>query len=173
MIKKIELELSQQTLKEFLDYCPETGVFTWRKRAAMCTKIGVIAGNRNQHGYIRIRFLRHGWMAHRLAWLFVHGEMPTDQIDHIDGDKANNRIINLRQATGSENLRNIKRLPRNKSGFKGVVWHVLNKKWMAACRMNGKKVHLGYYKDPEEASRVYLEFAKKCHGEFFHENPNR
>lgn len=172
MSKNIELDLSQETLKEFLDYSPETGIFIWKKRSALATKIGTVAGNLNALGYIRIRFLRHGWMAHRLAWLFVHGEMPLDQIDHIDCDKSNNKIGNLRQASTSENLRNRKKSPRNTSGFKGVTWHKLNNKWLVACRVNGVKVHLGYYKDPEEASKVYLAFAKKCHGEFFHEKPN-
>lgn len=162
-----DLLATSKYLQRILGYDPETGVFIWREQTAQSTKIGSVAGNLNKLGYIRIRFLKRGWMAHRLAWRIVHGVWPANQLDHINGVKSDNRLVNLREATDSENQRNTPLDVTNTSGFKGIVWHKRNKKWMASCRVNRKKVHLGYFLTPEAASTAYLEFARHNHGEFF------
>ncbi|MGY8831687.1 MAG: HNH endonuclease signature motif containing protein, partial [Pseudomonadales bacterium] len=99
--------LTIERLKEVLDYSPETGHFTWRinKRRA---RTGDIAGSVVAHGYILIRVDQTRQLAHRLAWFYVHGRWPDKNIDHINGQTADNRIANLRQATCAENLKNIK-----------------------------------------------------------------
>jgi len=118
--------MTQDELKQHLHYNPATGVFTWRnnpKRNAQWNVMwaGKIAGTVTERGYSRIRLLDKGYRAHRLAFLYVYGYMPKE-IDHIDGDKLNNRIKNLRSVSHSENMRNAKKYPSNTSGVTGVTY---------------------------------------------------
>jgi len=153
---------------ELLHYDPETGLFTHLiKRGGMA--VGSVAGYKNPAGYVRITINYKIYQAHRLAWLYVHGIFPDALVDHIDGCTSNNRLNNLRPASNSENLKNQHRLQsHNTSGFKGVTWHKHECKWMAQAKLNGKKMFLGYFNDPKEASSAYEEFAKSKHGEFYH-----
>ena len=104
--------------------------------------------------------------AHRLAWFFVYGEWPQKQIDHINGNKSDNRISNLRLATASQNLSNKGITKSNTSGYKGVSFNRTKKKWMASIKVNKKSINLGYFLTPEEASEAYKAAAIKHHGEF-------
>lgn len=166
--------ITQELLQELLDYDPDTGVFTWLRRPGndRCTNSwnARYAGNRaglvNARGYRMIRIGGPQYRAHRLAWLYVHGEWPADQIDHINGVSDDNRIANLREATNSENCRNKGKMPNNTSGFKGVYWNKNTRKWLAGIRVSLKFIPLGYYDCPKEAAAAYAVAAAKYHGEF-------
>ena len=107
--------LTQKELKVFLHYCPTSGVFT--RSITVCNKArkGDKISGKTTKGYIRVRIKRTEYYAHRLAWLYVYGEWPKDQIDHINRDKSDNRITNLRDVTCSENNRN--KGPRKKKAL--------------------------------------------------------
>lgn len=157
------MSLTQAKLKELLRYDPDTGLFTWlvsRKRV----KAGDVAGTTYTNGYVIVRIDGKANSAHRLAWFYMTGEWPADQIDHIDRDKANNRWGNLRPATSLQNIAN--RGSWSKSGFKGVYKPIGRNDYRTEIRINGKRKLLGYFKTPEEAHAVYLKAANDIHGEF-------
>lgn len=163
--------LTQAQLKEYLHYNPETGIFTWIKNPRNKNNIGGVAGTlHNPHkkdGYLQIKL--HGYLilSHRLAWLYMTGNMPTHQIDHINGIKYDNKFSNLRECNNSQNHMNLGLRSNNKSGYKGVCYNKANKKWTAQCKFNGVYKFLGNYETPELASKAYVEYAKKECGEFF------
>jgi len=162
-------DLTQGRLKEALDYNPMTGLFTWLERRSG-VKHGSTAGCIEQGRYCLIRLdgLKH--YAHRLAWFYTHGTWPESQIDHVNGDKLDNRIGNLRQATPLENSQNQPVSSRNTSGHIGVVWHKPSGKWIAQIKVRGRCHSLGYYYKKEDAVRV----RQKAEIEFgFHENHGR
>lgn len=105
-------------------------------------------------------------MAHQLAWLLSHDEWPPRNIDHIDMDRANNRLSNLRLATPSQNGANRGRQKNNSSGLKGVAWNKGAKRWRAQIKANGKRRHLGYFDTAEEAHAAYQEAAASLFGDF-------
>src|SRR5580704_1773693 len=108
-----------EALKTVLDYDPLTGVFRWRirPRQRACSEI---AGSVNSYGYRMICVAQKIYRAHRLAWFYVYGEWPTNEIDHINGKKDDNRIVNLRLADKQKNQANSKRRSTNTTGFKGI-----------------------------------------------------
>ena len=111
-------------------------------------------GRTNKFGYVDIIIGKAFYKAHRLAWLYVYGEDPKMDIDHVNGDRADNRIINLRQISRSENLQNQCK-PRSKvSGYLGVTRH-FDGRWRARVRVNGKYMHLGCFSTALEASIAY------------------
>jgi hypothetical protein len=116
-------ELTQARLKELLHYDPETGVFTRKFRWGESRDIGSVIGYKTDRGYVEIVLDSTKYRAHRLAWFYVHGVWPSAEIDHRDTDRANNRLTNLREATGFENHQNERRARKNnKSGYLGVCW---------------------------------------------------
>lgn len=158
--------LTQAILKENLHYNPETGVFTWAKSKTKVQK-GNIAGYTDCKGYIAIGIDRKLYRAHRLAWLYMTGELPTEMIDHINCIKDDNRFVNLRQATASQNNQNKIISRKNKSGFKGVCWSKTRKAWRAECTKDGERHHLGFFASAHMASIAYQAFAKAASGMFF------
>ena len=159
--------LTHSILKELLDYNPETGVFTWRHRdsswfmshrsyASFCGKyVNKVAGNNkiavNGKGYRNIMILNVGYLIHRVAWFYVFGEWPVNDIDHIDGNGLNNKILNLRDVTALDNGRN-KRLPStNKSGVIGVCWHKRDEHWRATIKVEQKTISLGGFSSIDDA----------------------
>jgi hypothetical protein len=124
------------------------------------------------NGYIRIGINNKLYVAHRLAWLYVHGEFPESEIDHINGDRADNRILNLRKATPAENSQNRARYCSNSSGFMGVYFNKRHKKYCARINHLGKKKHLGLYDTAELAFEAYKE-AKRVYHSFNPEVPFR
>lgn len=146
-------------------YDPDTGLFT-RIRAAGrhgCHKVGTVAGTSTSHGYVVIRIagVLHG--AHRLAWLYVHGEWPL-VIDHINGDRADNRLCNLRNVSQKENTQNLQRAPvTSKSGLLGAHRFGRQKRWSARIRIDGVSVRLGLFDTPEEAHAAYMEAKRRHH----------
>jgi len=103
---------------------------------------------------------------HRLVWAFVNGKWPNDQIDHVNGIKNDNRLINLREANNSQNNMNKGKQSNNTSGFKGVSWHKLRNKWRSDIRVDGKRFNLGNYDCIAAASFAYQIASDKYHGEF-------
>jgi hypothetical protein len=150
--------ITQSELKYKLYYNQDTGIFTW-------IKTGKIAGF-TRNGYIIICINQKEYRAHRLAWLYVYGKMPIKFIDHINLNKSDNKISNLREATKSENAMNVKLSSKNKSGYKGVSWNKEKNKWKVALKLNGKQKHFGYFNDLEFASLIAKEAIDKYHKEF-------
>ena len=170
-------DITAQYVRERLDYDPETGVFTWKNLASTPENSGWVdswnlrfegkpAGSPGKRGHLCIALDNKKYYAHRLAWLIVYGLWPIDEIDHIDGDKINNRITNLRAATHSQNAHNRSKNNNNKSGFKGVTWQSHAQKWRADIMVEGETLNLGYFCTKEEAAEAYADAAHRLHGEF-------
>lgn len=136
--------LTQDRLKELLCYDPETGVFT--RKIATIKPAGTVSGSLTSNGYIEMRCGGLRTTAHRLAFLYMTGEIP-DNVDHIDHDRTNNKWTNLRSATRSVNLRNCKKRTDNKSGVTGVSWSKACGKWTARIKTENKYEHLGVFAD--------------------------
>ena len=162
---KRQKKLTAKRLRELLHYDPETGVFRWVARGHNTTS-GTVAGYLHKKGYQMIAIDGRQYRAHRLAWLYVHGFWPSDQIDHIDGIRHNNHIANLRQATNCQNCQNSKRPCNNTSGFKGASWHRQIGKWKAQIMVDGDKIYLGIFATAEEAHAAYCAAAVQHYGEF-------
>src|SRR5882672_2364605 len=114
-------DITAAYLRTILHYDPKTGIFRWRVRMSPARGAGEIAGAKSGN-YIRIGIKRRWYQAHRLAWLYVHGKWPLYWLDHANGDKLDNRLENLREATHSQNQMNSRRAKHNTSGFKGVTF---------------------------------------------------
>lgn len=156
------LELTQERLKLVMDYNSDTGVFTWNIDRGGDIKKGEKVGW-NSLGYLYVELFGKKYGLHRLAWLYEYGELPCVEIDHINRKRDDNRIINLRLASRSENLHNTGNHNDNKSGVKGVHWDKTGKKWAAKIGVNGKQRHLGSYEDFNEAVCTRLA-AEQCAG---------
>ena len=152
-------------LRRVLDYNPATGIFTWlvsRGRAPAGTE----AGFTDNKGYRVITVNWRHYFAHRLAWVFSTGENPTLQIDHIDMNKSNNRMSNLREATSAENKYNVSIPERNTSGIKGVSWDKKSQKWKAQIQVRRIYHHLGFFRSIEDAAEVVKAARSRLHGDF-------
>jgi hypothetical protein len=157
--------ITSDELLQLLAYDPQTGVFTWRVTMSSRAIRGAKAGTRNG-GYVQLKINKRIYQAHRLAWLYVHGEWPPEFIDHINGDPGDNRIENLRLATSSQNLANSRRRRDNAAGVKGVCWNKRDARWRAQIRINGKKTYLGSFTEIKDAAAAYRSAAEKHYGEF-------
>lgn len=161
-------DLTHARLRELLDYDPSTGYFVWlTPRGRNHAIVGKRAGTRNPvSGYIQIKVGVRAYSAHRLAWFYVHGSWPANCLDHVNGDRADNRIANLREATQAQNARNAQRKKTNSSGFKGVHWHAQAQKWRATILVNRRHISLGLFHRKEDAAKAYETAAHKHHGAF-------
>jgi hypothetical protein len=155
--------VTQERLRELFHYDPETGILT-RKVAKGSQQVGVAAGNQNR-GYLQLTVDGHAGFVHRFIWLYVYGKWPSEKIDHIDGNRSNNRLSNLRDVSQALNVQN-ERKPRssNKSGFLGVK--ACRGRWRAEICIKGKTKFLGRFDTPEEAHAVYVEAKRKAHPGF-------
>lgn len=159
-------EISYNEVNEFLAYNEKTGVFRW-KVGRGSKKAGSIAGCLNPTtGYWCVRIRRKGYSAHRMAWLLYYGYLPESSIDHIDKNKLNNSISNLREASQSCNCKNASTRSDNTSGVKGVNWHSGNKIWIARIAVNGKDYYIKGSKDFDEAVAHRLA-AEQCLGDYW------
>lgn len=156
--------ITQEELKSALNYDENTGLFTYKKNKGKF-KANQIAGTTHVNGYTHIQINWKIYKAHRLAWLYVYGYFP-ECIDHINCDRGDNRIANLREATVTQNNHNVKMSKNNKSGVKGVCWHKKAKKWCATIGAYGKTIYLGLFSDLELAELVINEARVKYHKEF-------
>ena len=157
--------ISHERVMELFNYDPETGILTWKVRRSKRFKVGHIAGTiRQKTGYREVEIEGRYYLAHRLAWFYVHGTWAK-RIDHRDGDRLNNRAANLREATVSQNAANKKMNVTNRCGFKGVRASGRNR-WRATIETNHKSYSLGTFGTPEEAHAAYMAAAEKLFGEF-------
>lgn len=158
-------QITRERLMEVFDYDPAEGVFRWKK-ARLPTLVGKKSGSLSK-GYVQIAVDSKVFQAHRLAWLWVHGVWPSKFIDHINGDKADNRIDNLREATTSQNMMNRPKSPRNTSGHKGVHWSSDRDKWTAVIKLPDKRLkRVGDFDTVEEAAEARRAAEEQYYGEF-------
>jgi hypothetical protein len=148
-------------VRELLHYDPSTGCFTWRAGLKSGTMAGSIGGR-----YVQIMIGKKNYLAHRLAWLYVHGYPPPHEIDHANGDPRDNRIDNLRLASKSQNAQNQRRSAKNSSGYKGVSWSRHKQRWRAAIKVNDRNMHLGYFRELAAAADAYRRAAARYFGDF-------
>ena len=158
--------LTQARLKELVVYNSTTGIFTRRVTTAPRAMKGMQCGDLDGKGYLRMRVNGKRYSAHRLAWLYVTGRWPENEVDHKNCIKTDNRWCNLRAATPCENKRNTRPYSNNKSGYKGVSWHTCSQKWRARILLDGKEKSLGLFMTPEAANAAYSEAAEKHFGAF-------
>lgn len=150
-------------LQTFLQYNPDTGVFT-RLVKSRGHSIGEIAGTPLLHGHIAIGVNKKKYLAHRLAWLYMTGSWPVNQIDHIDCNPSNNTFSNLRESTQAENTQNRRKASaRSQSGLLGVHWCNTHKTWIAKIMINGTNKYLGSFNNEETAFNAYLTAKRELH----------
>jgi hypothetical protein len=161
--------LTAERLREVLHYDPDTtGQFTWIAKPSPCCsiRVGDVAGGADAQGYIRIRVDKARYRAHRLAWLWMTGEWPAAEIDHLNGMKSDNRWVNLREATHAQNQQNTGKQRNNTSGYRGVSWSKRAGKWHAQIMKDGKNIHIGLYPSPAVAHIAYMATAVLVHGKY-------
>lgn len=162
------LALTQERLREVIDYDPATGVFKWRY-----SRGGVrpgICGRVNSHGYHEICVDKKLYRSNRLAFLYMTGRLPERMADHENRDKTDNSWANLREASPTQNSVNVPIKRNNTSGFVGVVWDNDRSKWRAQIRLDGKKTNLGRFDCVDEAIHAHDTAALIAFGEFAHLN---
>lgn len=157
--------MSPDRLRYLLHYDAETGIFRHIIARGPCSA-GAVAGCINAIGYVRICVDYVDYAAHRLAWIYVHGVMPPDQIDHINGRRDDNRLCNLRLADNSQNNQNRPLQSNSTSGFKGVSLHKKSGLWFAYAQAKGIRKSAGYHRTAEEASIAAIAMRSRLHGEF-------
>lgn len=152
-----------ELLRKLLSYDPETGILTWRERPLEMFKNKASFARWNSRyagkeafvtevaGYKIGSLLKGHYRAHRIIWAMLYSAPPVGQIDHINGDRSDNRLVNLRCVSIAENRRNQKTPITNTSGFIGVGWHKHTGKWRASIKINGRGIHLGGFDTIEEA----------------------
>lgn len=153
-----------EELRRVFAYDPETGAIS-RLSARRRVDLGA-TGHLDAKGYVRIWFNGQKLYGHRIAWALHHGEWPTEEIDHANGDTGDNRLSNLRSAKRRHNSWNRGANPNSPSGYKGVHWDSRSQCYRAKIVFNGKTWKRGTYATPEEAARRYDRLAKQVHGPF-------
>lgn len=157
-------KMDHETLKSLLAYDAESGIFIWLVSQGTRVKGSRAGTTHRDDGYCYIALNRVKYRATRLAWLYVHGRWPKEHIDHINGNTSDDRLVNLREATRSQNLGNRKLNKNNASGLKGVSKY--KSRYMANINKDGVRYYLGLFDSPEEAHSVYCAKAKEFFGEF-------
>lgn len=155
-----------EEIKNAFEYDHETGIIRRASNSGRCWKKGQKAGYINSEGYLEIKFHGRVYQGHRIAWALQYGEQPPEFLDHINRDRSDNRIVNLRPATKSQNGANRVALSNNKHGVKGCYWIKKTSSWRVQCRVNKKLHNVGYFKDLNEARAAYTAFAKANFGTF-------
>ena len=155
--------LTQDYLKSILRYEPHTGNFFWLVDKGR-VGAGDKAGAKSRRGYVDIKIDGRSYLAHRLAWLYMTGEFPIHEIDHINGNPSNNRWTNLSEGTHSQVTRPHRTYRSNISGYSGVHWRKDAHKYRVRITVNNKRISLGHYSDFKEACRARLKAEKKYFG---------
>lgn len=148
---------TQDEIKALLHYDPETGVFSWLI-ALPGRKPGAVAGRNQTNGYRGIKINDQVFLEHRLAWVYMTGALPPHQIDHINGQRRDNRFANLRAASSSQNM-------QNQKGVKGAYAHKASGTWQSSIKVNGKTIWLGKFETEAAARDAYIA-AKRIHHPF-------
>ena len=152
---------------DLIRYEPASGVLVWAASRGPVSA-GSPASSVNSLGYGRVKIAGRSFLAHRLAWALHHGAWPRGQIDHINGDKLDNRICNLREATRAENQQNRSSCTEHK-GVTLVSSGAMRGKWLARCAKEGRRHHIGYFSSQAAAVDAYKQAARRLHGAFFKE----
>jgi hypothetical protein len=146
------MTLRHERLCEVLKYNPETGAFVWRVKTSSRALVGYTAGVVcKSRDYVLIGLDKRHYLAHRLAWFYVFGVWPMHEIDHINGNKKDNRLSNLRQATRTENCRNVPIPSNNSSGTRGVCFYKQTSRWRARINVEKREIGLGYFLTKDDA----------------------
>lgn len=151
--------IANDRVREALKYNPKTGILGWKISPCPGVRHNSVAGCISYGGYQVLEFETKRYYAHRVAWFLHYGEWPARGLDHINGNKADNRIVNLRIATPAQNAWNSKT-------FKGGGWDKVTNSWRVRLKVNGVNVEVGRYKTSKEARKAYRVAALKHHGEF-------
>lgn len=159
-------DVSSHDLWRLFDYDKATGLLSWKSPNSPAVRVGQRAGTLHSSGYLRVNVHGSGFSVHRLVWCMHTGEWPVEQIDHINGNKADNRVENLRLASAAQQVFNRPKTWKNASGVKGVAPCSKTKNWRAYIVVNGKQVYLGGYRTVEAAAAARVEAEKKYQGEF-------
>jgi hypothetical protein len=155
--------LTQEKLKEILFYEPKTGLFTRKITKSNRAVAGSLVLNK-YNKYMVIGIDNKNYYLHRLAWLYIYGEWPKNDIDHINGIKSDNRIENLRDVTKSVNMQNlIKKTNKNQTDYLGVSFCKKSKKWYSRISVNKKQITIGRFNSPELAYESYLKAKRELH----------
>jgi hypothetical protein len=181
-------ELSYAQVSALLKYDSETGKLFWKERPLdMFSESFPGGAHKNAKrwnerfankeafsldgsGYVHVGIFGRLYRAHRICWLLHHGEWPTDQVDHINGNKSDNRIANLRDVSYAENQRNQKRREDNSSGVIGVCWHKRKKKWVATIQVGGRQKYIGHFDSVDLAADARAAASREFG---YHENHGR
>lgn len=163
------IDADAEAVRRALRYDARDGTFVWTGVQASYLA-GRPAGSINRLGYVMIKIGRRSFAAHRVAWLFQYGVWPKAHIDHIDRDRSNNRISNLRLASPLENQMNSAPRRHNTHGWKGISYQPRHKAWLAQITISGRNHNLGRYKDPIDAAAAYDRRAHAEFGEFAYLN---
>ena len=150
-------------ITKVLHYSIITGEFTWLVRASIRVKVGNTAGYVDRAGYHRVGVDGYNFLAHRLAFFYIEGVWPTNEIDHVDRCRTNNTWVNLREATRSENMFNVGKRKNNTSGVKGVYWNKEKHKFQAQATVRGKQVYLGRYDSLDAAKQAFEKYVTPIH----------
>lgn len=179
---------SPEVLRQLLRYEPETGKLFWRQRTAGMFSDGSISArgyaaiwnskyahkeaftSKMNQGYLHGSIFNSKFLAHRVIWALVHGDWPTDDIDHLNGVRTDNRLCNLRSVSRQTNRKNSARSIKNKSGVTGVYWHKASSRWRACITVDGKSCHIGMFDDLHEAASARKAAEER---EGFHKNHGR
>lgn len=165
MVTKNEL-LTVTRLRELFSYDRDTGEFRRRVATSNRVRVGDVIAGVDGHGYRRVWIDGRSYKLHRLAWLYVHGEFPLGEIDHINNSRGDNRIANLRVATTAENQANTRRQSNNTSGFKGVSRSCGHDRWRATITVNGRQHLIGCFATREMAHAAYVSASRDIFGDF-------
>lgn len=152
-----------QEIAKAMAYNPATGELIWARDVSARVRAGMAAGTVCKGGYRVVGLNRRYVKAHRLAFFIINGREPVGVIDHINGDKLDNRIENLRECSHSENGQNSRKQKNNSSGYAGVHWHKRRQLWVASIRHQRKGIHLGYFAEKEDAYAAYLAEKARLH----------
>lgn len=158
--------ITQARLKEVCEYVPATGQLVW-KEPGRKRQVGEPIGSLGSHRYLETCIDRKRYLVHRLVWLWHCGEFPIEHTDHINHDRVDNRIENLRAATNRQNNFNQqKRKKKTSSKYRGVSWDTSRGIWKAAINLKGKQKFLGYHSDELSAARAWNKAAQELYGEY-------
>lgn len=158
-------ESAADWLRRFVTVNPHTGEIAWNVSRG-CIRAGELAGSVRADRYCLVRIDGRRYLAHRLVWLWVTGEWPKGEIDHINRDPSDNRFINLRIASHSDNMHNTTRPRNNTSGVKGVCWDKATRSWMAKISVDGRQISLGRFSSIDDAANARAKAAADIHGAF-------
>lgn len=175
----LQSEVTPDMLRSLLRYDPDAGKLYWRPRP-MSLFPGTAAGGSwnakwagkeaftslDRHGYLRGSVFKRNYRAHRVAWAVAHGRWPAADVDHINGVRADNRLLNLREATRAENLRNSGSRAGSSSQYVGVWWCKKYGTWRVGITVGRVSKHIGYFASEVDAARAYDDAARREHGEF-------